>query len=579
MSDAHEETFTRWTERPWLMAAIGAVAGLIIHWLSDSSWGGAATEQGWRVATAAGVSVAALSFLLTAERKRLNWAIAFSVGWGLVIGLIAWFTSSYNMRPSLFEFPFFSGLFAVILAAPLFQVVRDEGRRSLNYPALHRYAWTDAIIGGASLAFTGLTFLLAFLLSSLFAAIGITVLRTLLNEGWFDMMMAGAAFGAASAVLRERDALLGTLQRLVMVVFSVLAPVLAVALLLFLVALPLTGFAGLWKSGLPETPLLLSSAAFAILFLNAIIGDSPEDRSAGRLWRATALILVLIVLPLGLLAGVSMGMRVSQYGWTPTRIWGVISSLVAIGYGVSGWIAVARRRGEFDELLRGYQARMAVVLCGVALLLAMPLIDFGAISARSQMARLSSGRVTTAKFDWTAMAFDFGPAGRNRLAEFVRTGLPEQRPLAAAALKSQNRYSVQNETEAAADRAGIEQRIRVLAPGLLIDEALKQRIAVTGECGAGRQCALLRQDSATLILVGRRADGTVVHATLNLPSPNRVPATKGASAGPPPIVTVDDYATSTDVKVGDLRTTPIEVRPVTRRQLFVDGKPVGQPFE
>ncbi len=564
----------RWAERPWLMALVGAAAGLLIHSLGDASWGTAPTDHGWRIAAAAGVAVTALSFLLTAERERLTWAIAFSLGWGLVIGLIAWFTSSYNMRPSLFEFPFFSGLVAVIIAAPLFQVARDEGRWRLPYPALHRYAWTDAIIGGASLAFTGLTFLLAFLLSGLFAAIGITVLRELLEKGWFVMLMAGAAFGAASAVLRERDALLGTLQRLVMVVFSVLAPVLAVALTLFLVALPLTGFAGLWKSGLPETPLLLSSAAFAILFLNAIIGDSPADRSAGKLWRVTALVLVLVVLPLGLLAGVSMAMRVHQYGWTPTRIWGVISSLVAIGYGIGGWVAVARKRGAFDEVLRGYQTRVAVVLCGIALLLAVPLIDFGAISADSQIARLRSGKITNAKFDWTAMAFDFGPAGRRRLAEIARRGTAQQRPLAAAALASKDRYSLKDETSAAVDRAGIEGRVRILTPGLILDEGTKQSIAATGECGEGRQCAILHQRAGTLLLVARRDDGRIAYRTL--PVSSTKPARTGRSnefLGDP------GFSTPTKIKVDDLATAPIELRPVTRRQLFIDGKPVGEAFE
>ena len=40
-----------------------------------------------------------------------------------------------------------------------------------------------------------------------------------------------------------------------------------------------------------------------------------------------------------------------------------------------------------------------------------------------------------------------------------------------------------------------------------------------------------------------------------------------------------DFDPPTDVKGVDLRTAPVEVRPVTRRQVFVDGRPVGEPFE
>ena len=569
MNDLAEQKTSHWPERPWLMAAVGAVTGLLIDWIGDGWWHRAAGDR-LTPAALAFVAVAGLSFLLTAERRRLHWAVVFALGWGLVIGLIGWFTSGYNIRPSILEFPFWSGLLAVIVAAPLFQVVRDQGDWRLPYAPLHRYAWTDAIIGGASVAFTGLSFLLAFLLSQLFSAIGIGLLRELLEKSWFVWMMAGAAFGAASAVLREREPLLGTLQRLVMVVFSVLAPVLAGALLLFLVALPVTGFAGLWKSGLPETPLLLSSAAFAIVLLNAIIGDSPDDRSTGRLWRVTSLILVLVVLPLALLALVSMGIRIGQYGWTPARIWGVIASLVALAYGVAGWLAVAKRRGAFDEPLRGYQTRLAVGLCGLALLLALPLLDFGAISATSQMARLSAGKVKPTEFDWAAMAFDFGPAGRERLKAVARHGALDQRALATAALNSDSRYKVEETKQTVEDAEGLEQRLRNLSPEVVLDEALKRRIAATNLCGAKRQCALLKIDDRRLLVISESGDERHIESI---------------DIGPDPLDksrlgdSLADFDPPTDVKGVDLRTAPVEVRPVTRRQVFVDGKPVGEPFE
>ena len=85
------------------------------------------------------------------------------------------------------------------------------------------------MIGAAGLAFTGITFLLAWLIAGLFDVIGIDAIKELLNEEWFGWMLAGFAFGGALGLLRERDALVATLQKLVMVVFSVLAPVLAVA--------------------------------------------------------------------------------------------------------------------------------------------------------------------------------------------------------------------------------------------------------------------------------------------------------------------------------------------------------------
>jgi hypothetical protein len=554
-----------WPERPWLMAAAGAAGGLLLYLLTDGLRFEGPPDRLTltRMAGATAVAVATLSFLITAERRRLAWAAAFALAWGAVMGLIGYFTASYNNNGELAGFPFLSGLFAVAVAGPLFQTVRDEGRWSLPYPKLHRYAWTDAIIGGASLAFTGLTFLLSFLLASLFDAIGISVFKNLLEEGWFALMLAGAAFGAASAVLRERDSLLGTLQRLVMAVFSVLAPVLAGALALYLLAMPATGFAGLWRSGLPETPLLLSTAAFAVVFLNAIIGDSSEDRGKGLLWRLTEGVLLLGVLPLALLALVSMGMRVGQYGWTPERLWGVVAALVAIGYGLAAWLAAGRGRREFDGPLRDYQKKLAVGLTGLALLLALPVVDFGAISTRSQLARLESGKVAPEKFDWAALAFDFGPAGRRALTRAASAGPTEQRRLAARALSSKDRWEIAHETRVAQEATTIDRHVRIVGPGVRLDDRLRRAIAAQANCGEGNPCLLYpiggeRFAVVTTAGTPSRAAVTIVDSTLS-------------SARPKP----DDEGPE-ERSLEDAR---LEVRAVSRRQLFVDGKPVGEPFE
>ena len=561
---------TEWPARAWIMAVVGSLAGLAVHLLIDKLHYGTPVsgETLFRQAAAAGVIVATLSFLLTAERVRLSWSIAFAMIWGAVVALVGYSTGGYNRAGELGEFPFFASILAVGIAAPLFQAMRDEGRRALPYDKVHGYAWTDAIIGAASMAFTGLTFILLFLLGSLFDAIGIDLLKELLREGWFGWMVAGAAFGAASAVLRERAPLLGTLQRLVMLVFSVLAPVLAFALGVYLVALPVTGFGGLWKSGLPETPLLLSAAGFCFVFLNAIIGDSPDDRKPGRLWRATEIVLLFAVLPLGILAMVSMSLRVGQYGWTPERLWGVIASAVAIAFGIANWLAVARQRGAFDVALREYQKWLAAGLCGVALFLALPIVDFGAVSTRSQLARLEGGKVKSAEFDWTALAFDFGPAGRRALERLKRTGDAEQRLLASEALAGTNRYAMDRLQETATSAVKIRDKVRLLSPDIVLDEALLRQIAVIGNCTEDAQCALQRVSPNRLLLISVRGKARVVSTRLLDPK---------ARSEDYFVDEPDD--TPKNPEGVDLDSATIELRPVTRRQLYVNGQPVGDTVE
>ena len=554
-----------WPQRPWIMAAIGAVGGLIVHFLTDR-YNYSDPMPVWKQAATSFTVVATISFLLTVELRRWHWSIAFAAGWGAVIALIGWFTAQYNQLPNIFEFPFLSGILAVLIAAPLFQTVRDEGAWHFPYARLHRHAWTDAVIGAASLAFTGITFMLAWLIASLFDVIGIDAIKDLLQEEWFGWMLAGFAFGGALGLLRERDALVATLQKLVMVVLSVLAPVLAVALAAFLLSLPFTGLKGLWESDIPATPMLLLSGAGAILLVNAVIGDGRDERSPNIWLQRAALVLLICILPLAILAAMSMGERINQYGWTPERIWGVVAVGIAIAYGLAAWWAVYKAREDFDDPLRPLQTRLAIGLCGLALILALPILDFGAISAKSQLARLDSGKVKAEEFDWTAMAFDFGPEGRERLAAIAKSGAANMRDLAKAALSSDSRYKLSEETESVAQQARLDQYLRLLSPDIALTPELKADVTGYNGCN-DRPCALVSLGAQHLLLVYKPHESGATQSRVidlsNLKERHKVRA--ATPAAKPDAV--------------DLAKASIEIRPVGRRQLYVDGKPVGDPFE
>jgi hypothetical protein len=557
-----------WLARPWIMALVGAAGGLIVHFLTDRAHYDDPFPV-WRQAATAFTAVATLSFLLTVELRRWTWAIMFALGWGAIIALIGWFTAQYNQVPDIFEFPFFSGILAVLVAAPLFQTIRDEGAWRFPYARLHRHAWTDAVIGAASLLFTGITFLLAWLIASLFDVIGIDAIKEVLKKEWFNWMLAGFAFGGAIGVLRERDALVATLQKLAMVVLAVLAPVLAVALAAFLASLPFTGLKGLWESDIPATPMLLLSGAGAILLANAVIGDGRDDRSPSVWLRRAALLLTVCILPLAFFAALSMGQRIGQYGWTPERIWGAIAVGIALGYGAAAWWAVYKGRQDFDDPLRPLQTKLAIGLCGLALFLALPILDFGAISAKSQLARLESGKVKAEEFDWTAMAFDFGAAGRKHLAQIEKSGPAAQRQLAATALKAENRWDLSRETRLVERKVDIEKRVRLASSDIQWDENLKRAVYAQSECDEKSQCSLVRIAPDKLVLL--RSFGPDRYLSASVVDLNLVP--KGASSIDAVIMF---NSQGTDLKGIDLDKAKVEVRDVTVRQAYVDGKPVGQ---
>lgn len=572
-----DENDLPWPRRPWIMAAIGAIAGLLFHMLVDRKY--VAEPAPLLDALAAFVAVSTVVFLLGVERRRWHWAAGFALVWGAVIGLITWHSAAYNLHGSPFEWPFWSGILAVLVATPLFQTRRDVAGDwrfwklwQMPYERLHSHAWADAVIGAAALVDVAVNFLLVVLIEQMFHLIGIDLIQNLLNDEWFGWMLAGGAFGSAVGLLRERDKLVATLQRLVMIILSVLAPVLAAALVIFLLSLAGTGLAKLWASGFSTAALMMAAAAFAVLLANAVIGNGREERSGNRLLHGAAAVLVIAVLPLAVIAFYSMHLRVIQYGWTPERIWGVIAAMIALAYGAIGVWSVARGRFDFDDMLRPLQQKLAIGLMLLAAFLALPILDFGAISTRDQVARLQAGAVKAEKFDWAAMAFDFGPDGRNALRKLATSPDKARANLAAWALKAKDRWDLNgagtepdvSDVTYAAKK--IEEKVRVFPAGATLPADAYAMLDTRSQCKTA-PCIVYRLNDARFAVISR-GNNVALFAS---------DAKTGAWA--------EDYesfrrgGSNAGLTINELERATVEVRPVTRQQVFVNGKPVGEDFE
>ncbi len=578
-----------WNLRPWIWALLCAAGAFAVNQLVFNADGDAI----WRQVAATFVIVATLAFVLTAELRRLLWAVGFALGAGAILAFVGWFTASYNKGGEIAEYPFLAGLFALLIAAPLFQTVRDEGGWRFPYARLHGHVWTDAVIAAASLAFTGVSFLLAYLIAQLFDLIGIKLFTDLLREGWFGAILAGFAFGAALGLLRERDALVATLQKLVLVVFSVLAPVLAFALVGFLVSLPFTGLAPLWDSGVPTTPVLLFAAAGAVGLINAVVGDGKADGSSNRVLRWSALLLSLSILPLAVISALSMGARIGQYGWTPDRIWGLLAVIVACVYGVVYLVAVARALRakaplDWDDHLRPANVKIALGVCGLALFLAMPILDFGAMSARDQVARLKSGKTKEAEFDWKAMAFDFGPKGRDVLKRLAANGSEFERKSAKTALASENRWSVDDDVKV--EQSDDWDKNFAYDPSKkMLEKTARETIVRDGLCRT--PCRILWLNDNSFAVVGNQVNEITVGAytynrlseteAYNIYTRRKAEGNRYAET-PKTMVWARDYdgLARDNKKIVDEITpqTRIEIRTVEMQQVFVNGIPVGDVF-
>lgn len=404
-----------WELRPWVLAALLALAGLLLHFLFDGD-----TPEPLYGAGAAFVFFGSLSAAFALDPARWKQAAIFGLAVGAVMAGIAWHVLRYEEVYAGRHFAFAAGVFASVIALPLFQAGFYRTRLATDYKLTHFHVWTDAISGAGALAFTGLSWLMLVLLDQLLGLVGIDVIEQMMRAEWFGWVWSGGAFGTALGVLRNNLKIIGSLQNVVLIVLSLLAVPLALALMVFLIALIASGGQALWDATDAATPVLLTCAVGCFVLTNAIMRDEDAATSRSRVLRVVAMLLAGGVLPLALFAAISMGIRVDQHGLSPERIWALIAVGVAVAYGLAYAVGLALGRAQgWAARLRDANLHLAAATCVLALVLALPLWDFGAMSARNQVARLEAGKVTPAEFDYTALRWDFGDAGRRALARLA----------------------------------------------------------------------------------------------------------------------------------------------------------------
>lgn len=569
-----------WPLRGWGLALLGAVVGLAIHLLTKGAHRYDFTDIPGRLALATFLGVAGIAFALTVERTRVSWAAAFAVVAGLVVASVIYWNGGPGRWEANDGWRLFCGVMAIAIAAPLFQTVRDEGRRALPYAAGHDHAWTNVVLGGLALAFLGIVWLLAWLLSALFGLIGIDLLKRLLEKAWFGWMMSGAALGAGLALLRDQGRIVRQFQRVVIVVLSVLAPVLAVGLAVFLVATIFTGLKPLWEATRDTTPILLSCFAGAFILANDVIGDGPEDEARNPLLRWSGVVLAAVMLPLAAIAAISTGLRLDQYGLTPSRLWALTFIIIACAVGLAYWVALGRGRRQWAASARPANLNLAIGLCALMLLLSTPIVSFGALSARSQVGRLEAGKVTPERFDWAALAYDFGPAGRKALERLAKSPKPAIRTAAAKALAAKDRWSLAEAAQVPQRQADLRENVKIVPAPAPLPDALVERMALDFPSCGGRNedniCVIRYQaggDSAIIMSWWPKCDGCALLSGYY----ERGTDGRWLKAGRRDETRRSPAELSEERNAAERGET--EVREVRRRQIFVGGKPVGEPFE
>lgn len=569
-----------WPLRAPMLAALGALTGFCYQALvKTGAWEW--THNPARLALGSFLLGLAVSFAFVVELRRMLWAAGFALASGLVVGLVTWWTGGFGSGYDSEPWHLVCALLAVAVAAPLFQVARDEEAWRFPYRSVHAHAWTNVVIWFAGWAFVLIAYLLLYLLGSLFDLIGIKLLSTLLKKNWFWYLVMGASFAGAVGLLRDRERVVVTLQRVATAVSGVLAPVLAAGLILFLLATPFKGIGLLWQATKYTTPILLSCILSGLILANAVLGDDKVDEPRSPILRWAAMCLGVTMLPLALIAAVSTGKRIHQYGLTPDRLWAVTFVAIATAYGLAYLVALIRRRLDWGMDVRPANLKLAFAVCAVALVLASPLAAFGSLSANDQMARIRDGRTPAERIDFEALAFDMGKPGREALKSLSERGKDAQvRKIAKKALAAQGRWEVEDFNNHPNPKL-LAARAQIFPAGTTIPPQLWDAVPEYSGCHgnnpkqrcvirlwADRGIAALVTDSCcnpdnpplTMILY-RNADGswgnTRAEASNNTAPDKAEIARQWAAA-----------------RKGD-----IDIRPVSQDQLFLNGQPTGDRIE
>lgn len=415
----------RHMRRRGALALTGAICGAGLYALAEALGNDLLPERE-AMGSAVLAAVFAGGLMVLVGPLRFGRALLSALVLGLVVaGLLLVGASRYAGAEAYLStgLPILSGFAVAFLPLP-FLIAAGGKAGWRDYATLFRESWSLVVRATAALIFTGLVWALIGLSHLLFGLVGLNVIETVLAFDPVAWLVTGAALGLSLAVVAE---MAGTLSpTLVLGLLRLLLVPILLVLVVFLVALPLNGMAGFGGLSAAAT-LLAMTAAAATLVTTAVDREDAQAVSSALMRRATQAMALILPLPAGL-AVWALWLRVSDYGWTPDRLFVALLAGLGLGYGVayagsvllgSQWMARIRRANVGIALL--------TILLAALWLAAIPA---EAISAKDQLARYMSGKTPIEALDIDALD-DWGLPGAAARAELeVLAKQPGQEALA-----------------------------------------------------------------------------------------------------------------------------------------------------
>lgn len=355
------------------------------------------------------------------------------IGVLVVVSLLSWWTAynagggpDLNSASVLIPFGISLSLGWFVLL-PFLQLRQRHQRWMTPYSELFEQAWQNGLALVLAGLFTGLSWGVLHLWGALFKLIGIHAFADLFRSDPFEYLATGIMVGLGILIARTQERTLHAARRLVLAIFKLLLPLLALVLALFVLTLPFTGLEKLWTS-FSAAGLLMSMLVLMLVFVNAVYQDGEQERPYTRWVRWLADAALLLAPVVAALAVYAIWLRVGQYGWTAERVWAMLAALVLAAHVIGYAIAVTRRHGTWLAPIGRINTVMALIVIALVVLCNSPTLDVHRISVNNQLARLADGRVSAAKFDLDMLRRKSGRQGYQALLQLADSKAAKDNP-------------------------------------------------------------------------------------------------------------------------------------------------------
>lgn len=365
--------------------------------------------------------LAALTFfpllvLLSLTRARWQNCLLLAGGFVTVIAVLAGFAGSQSLPPDdVYRFdhsvPFgLSVWIATFISAPFIQQRLVVGGK-IVYADLFRLSWRNFLVPAFAVLFTLITWLLLTLWAALFDILQIKLFSYLFSQDWFLFPALSAVFGVGVITFRDMTRIIDSATELLRGLIKILLPVATFISVIFLLAMVASGTSLVWQTG-SGSELMLWLIALTLFGCNAVYQDG-EDTQVYPLLLHRFVAAGLFVLPVYvILSGYGLMLRISEYGLTLSRLYGLMVWLF-LGLFVAGYcFSVVKKRDNWVEGLGKTNIGMALFIVGLLLVTHSPVLELKRLVIWSQLARLEAGSIPVDQFDVGYLYHDLAQPGR-----------------------------------------------------------------------------------------------------------------------------------------------------------------------